>query len=245
MVRIGVTERGDAGLDFSWMNKSNSFDGMILITKHLSFDFIERAKRLNTIVHATITGHGASVYEPNVPPLLISTQYFHKLVERIGPERVILRIDPIIPTDSGIAKAIFVYQQLHENMDKKTRVIISFMDNYDHIKERFSEAGLTPLDYFFHSSLELRKKIASYFPDAQICGEPGFDCIGCVSKKDLEIFGIETPEIEPKIGGFQREECRCLVYKVEMLNNKIPCKGSCLYCYWKNPSDNKKKIIRK
>lgn len=244
MIRIGITEKGDAGLDFSWMNKVNNFDGMILITKHLSYDFIERAARVNAVVHVTITGHGSSIYEPNVPPLLISKQYFNKLIEKIGPERVVLRIDPIIPTDSGIAKAIFVYQQLHENMEKKTRVIISFMDNYDHVKDRFTDAGLKPLDYFFHSSLELRKKIVSYFPDAQICGEPGLDCVGCVSKKDLEIFGIEIPE-DPKIGGFQREECRCLAYKVEMLDNKRQCKGSCIYCYWKNPADNKKKKVWK
>lgn len=245
MVRIGVTERGDAGLDYAWMNKAHSFDGMILITKHLSYAFIDRVAKTNAIIHATITGHGGTIYEPNVPPLLISKQYFHKLVEKIGPERIVLRIDPIIPTDSGIAKAIFVYQQLHENMVKKTRVIISFMDNYDHVKDRFAEAGLKPLDYFFHSSLELRKKIVSYFPDAQICGEPEFDCVGCVSKKDLEIFGIEIPEGEPKIGGFQREECRCLAYKVEMLDNRIPCRGSCLYCYWKSPSYNAKKKFRR
>jgi DNA repair photolyase len=245
MVRIGITEKGDAGLDYAWMNKVNNFDGMILITKHLSYAFIDRVVKTNSVVHATITGHGGTIYEPNVPPLLISKQYFHKLVEKIGPERVVLRIDPIIPTDSGIAKAIFVYQQLHENMDKKTRVIISFLDNYSHVKDRFTEVGLQPLDYFFHSSLELRQKIASYFPDAQLCGEPGFDCVGCVSKKDLEIFGIEILETEPKIGGFQREECRCLAYKVEMLDKKMPCKSACLYCYWKNPSDNKQKKIRK
>ena len=119
MVRIGVTERGDAGLDFAWMNKSHSVDGMILITKHLSYAFIDRIVKTNAIVHATITGNGGTIYEPNVPPLSISKQYFSKLVERIGPDRVVLRIDPIIPTDSGIAKAIFVYQQLHERKSKQ------------------------------------------------------------------------------------------------------------------------------
>jgi hypothetical protein len=233
MIRIGLTERGDAGLDFSWMNKKHNYDGMILITKHLSYSLIERAANVNAIVHATITGHGGSIYEPNVPPFQISKQYFHKLVEKIGPERIVLRIDPIIPTDSGIAKAIFVYQQLHENMDKKTRVIISFMDNYDHVKQRFVKAGLKPLDYFFHAPIELRQKMASYFPDAQVCGEPGFDCVGCVSIKDLEIFGIDIAKVDPKIGGFQREECRCLACKIEMLNNKRRCRSDCVYCYWK------------
>lgn len=233
MVRIGVTEKGDAGLDFAWINKDVSFDGMILITKHLSYRFIEQAAKVNAIVHATITGHGSSIYEPKVPPLFLSKQMFKKLVDRLGPEKVVLRIDPIIPTDSGIAKAIFVYQELYENMGKKTRVRISFMDNYEHVKQRFEKVGLKPLDYYFHAPIELREKIASYFPDAEICGEPGMKCTGCVSEKDLKILRIDTDKLDPKIGGFQREECQCLACKVEMLSNRMQCKSGCTYCYWK------------
>ena len=230
MVRIGITERGDAGLDFAWMKKAKSCDGVILITKHLSHGFIELASEVNSIVHATITGQGGSVYEPKVPPFVISKLLFQKLIDKIGHDRVVLRIDPIIPTDSGIAKAIFVYQQLHENIEKKTRVRISFVDNYAHVKPRFVRAGLKPLDYIFHAPIELREKIVSYFPDADMCAEPGFKCVGCVSKKDLEIFGINA---DVNIGGYQREHCACLACKVELLDNKRQCKGGCLYCYWK------------
>ena len=233
MVRIGITERGDAGLDFAWMNKVNGNDGVILITKHLSYGFIEQAAKINAVIHATITGHGGTIYEPKVPPLFLSKQMFKKLVDKIDPGRIVLRIDPIIPTDSGIAKAIYVYQELYENMGKKTRVRISFMDNYEHVKQRFINVGLKPLDYYFHAPIELRQKIASYFPDAEICGEPGMECIGCVSKKDLEILRIDTTKVDPKIGGFQREECKCLTCKIEMLDNKRQCKSGCIYCYWK------------
>lgn len=230
MVRIGITERGDAGLDFAWINKNVSFDGMILITKHLSHGFIEQAARVNAIVHATITGHGSTVYEPRVPPIFLSKQLFKKLVDKIGPEKVVLRIDPIIPTDSGIAKAIHVYQELYENMGKKTRVRISFMDNFEHVKQRFIKVGLKPLDYYFHAPVELREKIASYFPDAEICGEPGMKCVGCVSENDLKILNIKG---ESKIGGWQREDCKCLACKIEMLDNKRQCRSGCIYCYWK------------
>ena len=230
MVRIGVTEKGDAGLDYAWMNKARNYNGVILITKYLSYNFIEQASKINAIVHATITGHGDSIYEPKVPSFLISKIQFMHLVNKLGPEKVVLRIDPIIPTDSGIAKAIYVYQELYEKLGKKTRVRISFLDNYSHTKERFTKVGLKPLEYFFHAPIELREKIASYFPDAEICGEPGMKCVGCVSEKDLKIFGI-TAEI--KIGGWQREECRCLAYKAEMLDNKRQCRGGCIYCYWK------------
>ena len=236
MIKIGVTERGDAGLDFSWLRTHKNYSGVILITKHLSNLFIEEAAKVNCIVHATITGHGNTIYEPSTPSFLISKIMFEKLVNVLGPERVVLRIDPIIPDERGPAIAINVYQQLHVNFSKKTRVRISFLDNYPHVKERFVNAGLKPLDYYFHAPIELRKKIAAYFPDAEICGEPGFDCIGCVSNKDLEILKIRTDSVESydkAEKSLQREECQCLGYKTEMLKNKSMCRLRCIYCYWK------------
>lgn len=233
MVKIGMTERGDAGLDFSWMRTYKNYDGVILVTKCLSHIFIEQAAMANSIVHATITGLGGSVYEPNVPSFAISKIMFEKLVNTLGPERVVLRIDPIIPDERGIAKAIFVYDQLHTNFPKKTRVRISFLDQYPHVKDRFEKAGLKPLGYYFHAPIELRNKIAASFPDAEICGEPGMECVGCISKKDLEVLKISTDFPENKIGGWQREECKCLACKVEMLKQKRPCRHECLYCYWK------------
>jgi len=230
MVKIAVTERGDAGLDFSWIKVAEKYDGLVLITKHLSHLFIEQASKVNCIVHCTITGHGGTIYEQNVPNLTVSQIYFDQLIKTIGPERVVLRIDPIIPDSKGIAVAINVYEQLHVREGKRTRARISFMDNYPHVKQRFKSAGLKPLPYYFHAPLELRKRIASYFPDAEICGEPGFECIGCISEKDLKILGIDA---ETKIGGWQRQECKCLTYKVEILDKRSQCGHQCLYCYWK------------
>ena len=235
MTKIGITERGDAGLDFTWMRTYKNYDGIILITKHLSHRFIEEVARINSIVHATITGFGGTVYEPNVPTFIMSKMYFELLVNALGPEKVVLRIDPIIPTDSGIAKAINVYEQIHIKGGKKTRVRISFLDNYPHVKERFIAAGLKPLDYNFHAPLELRKKIASYFPDAEICGEPGFQCIGCVSEKDLKILHIEAPPLQgyDRVKAVQRPECTCLMYKTEMFKTKGRCDHKCIYCYYR------------
>ena len=235
MVKIGITEKGDAGLDFSWMRTAKDYDGIILITKHLSHRFIEEVTRINCIVHVTITGLGGTIYEPQVPSLIMSKLYFDLLVKTLGPEKIVLRIDPIIPTDSEIAKAINVYEQIHIKGGKRTRVRISFMDNYPHVKERFVVAGLKPLDYSFHASIDLRKKIASYFPDAEICGEPGFKCIGCVSDKDLKILNIEAPPLQgyDRVKAVQRPECTCLMYKTEMLKTRGRCDHMCLYCYWK------------
>lgn len=233
-IKIGITERGDAGLDFSWIKDAHKYDGIILITKALSYRFIEEAHKVNSIVHATITGYGRTIYEPNVAPYNISKTLFKTLVDNIGPERVVLRIDPILPNTKGMITALKVYEDLHINFNKMTRVRISFLDNYPHVKQRFIDANLKPLPYYFHAPIEDRKRIASFFPDAEICGEPGFDSIGCISEKDLKILNIPyDPANLPTFKGPQRKECTCLAIKREMLKHIGRCKHECLYCYWK------------
>ncbi len=232
-IKIGITEKGDAGINYIWHKKRNNYDGLILITKKLSDEFIGKAMNTNCIVHATITGLGGSIYEPNVPKFIDSIYKFKDLCDNLGRERVVLRIDPIIPEETCIVKAMDVYIKLHKTIINKckTRVRISFMDNYPHVKQRFINAGLEPLPYNFHAPLELRKEILKFFPDAEICGEPGIESIGCVSEKDLDILGIEVPK--NVIKGFQRTDCKCLSVKREIFTERKQCPNKCLYCYWK------------
>jgi hypothetical protein len=226
---IGITERGDAGLNFYWEKEYGlqGCDGVILITKHLSDHFIQRAVEYNSIVHATITGHGGTVIEPNVPPADESAKLFAKLVETLGVDRVVLRIDPIIPTFDHLSTAKKVYEALK---GYNTRIRISFLDNYPHVKARFQAAGLEPLKYSFHAPLGGRMEMASFFPGTEICGEPGMECTGCVSERDLRTLGIEPPE---SLVGFQRAACKCLAVKRELLKHRGQCASGCLYCYWK------------
>jgi hypothetical protein len=226
---IGITERGDAGLDFSWEEsyEKQKCDGAILITKHLSTNFIERAAKYNSIVHATITGWGFTLIEGNVPSVDSSYVFFDGAVRALGKDRVVLRIDPIIPTEEGIRRATEVYSLFK---GYKTRVRISFLDNYPHVKKRFQKAGIEPLDYDFHAPLSQRKEISTLFPNAEICGEPEMDCSGCISEKDLKTMNIISSDIRV---GHQRPACKCLALKRELLNSRKQCASKCLYCYWK------------
>lgn len=226
---IGVTERGDAGLNFYWEKEyeRQNCDGVILISKHLSPHFIERAAEYNSIVHATITGHGGTIIEPNVPPATESAKLFGKLVETIGADRVVLRIDPIIPIIEHVETARRVYEELKVY---GTRVMVSIMDNYPHVKARFVGAGLPPLSYPFHAPLASRKELVSLFPGSEICGEPGMACTGCVSELDLGTLGIEATGT---MVGVQRPNCKCLTVKRELLKHRGQCESGCLYCYWK------------
>ena len=45
---IGITERGDAAIDYSWIRKLDSVDGAILITKNVSQMFRNMKPRSKT-----------------------------------------------------------------------------------------------------------------------------------------------------------------------------------------------------
>jgi hypothetical protein len=54
---IGITERGDAGIDYEWLEKIHSVKAAILITKEVNDTFIDNViNKNNVIVHATVTG---------------------------------------------------------------------------------------------------------------------------------------------------------------------------------------------
>ena len=229
-MEIGITERGDPVWDYSWFKWVDFGKPAILISKSplKLFYLLRDRKQKNVIVHCTITGWGSSVIEPNVPTVMESSAGVQSLIELIGKERLVIRIDPIIPTQEGFEKALRVFEKFK---DKIERIRISFLDNYPHVKERFEKAGLKSLDYQFHAPSEIRTKFWQVLGRPEICGEPGMFCSGCVSKKDLEIFGINE---ETKEGGFQRGSCCCLGCKQELLSQKKQCQHKCIYCYWKD-----------
>ena len=99
---IGITEAGDAGVDLSWEKKLEKVDGAILITKNVSRDFRAAVMRNTSkvIVHATVTGFGGTVLEPNVPlPRESLENVMLLLCDGFPQERVVIRVDPIIPTE--------------------------------------------------------------------------------------------------------------------------------------------------
>jgi DNA repair photolyase len=218
---VGITERGDAALDQSWRNKLDTVSGVILITKApQSLGVIP----VNAIVHCTITGYGGTVIEPGVADPLVTLEAYDKLVDEFGGERTVLRIDPIIPTLKGIARALEIFNHA------KGRVRISFLDAYPHVRERFHQQHMKlPWDEI-HWPLPGRRRIAEMFPGAEICGEPGLECTGCVSMRDMAALKM-TCQLAGACS--QRAACACAANKTELLTRRGQCAHGCLYCYWK------------
>jgi len=254
--KIGITEAGDAGLDLSWADKLDTVDGAIVITKCVTPDFYDAAlsNKGKLIIHTTFTGYGHSVLEPNVPSPYDEFDAIMAL-ERAGfpKEKIVIRIDPIIPTPKGIATAKNVFKTFMDVGFSRFRV--SIIDMYPHVRERFIDAGL-PLPYDgrgFYPSVEQVQAVDKMFEDVkeywfsigrrmlfgdvlriESCAEPGLKnaCrCGCISEYDLNLLGLT--EKEPDSFGYQRPNCLCYSGKTELLKHKERCPNGCLYCYWK------------
>lgn len=236
MINFGITERGDAGLDFEWENHLQP--GNIIISKSLNDKLIEKLvlHQKQCIFHMTCTGYGRTIVEPNVQPFKWTINQYSKLIQAGFPaNQIILRVDPIIPTEKGIKLAINVIQAyLQQCPIQNPRVRFSFLDMYPHVKQRFLEAKISlPYDTFI-APYNLREKCLKELRKLPIqleaCAENVSEKIGCISKKDYDTLNLDFEETNFQK---QRKDCACCCKKIELLNTPKQCAHKCLYCYWK------------
>lgn len=258
MIRIGVTETYDPAYCIQdWYGRYDEFDLVIFITKSLSDRIIQiftedehwnyRVK--SSIIHLTVTGHGGTAIEPNVVSHLKMRDYIKKLIKAGYPsERLVLRIDPIIPTSDGIQRFIQVL------MDYKdlgiSRVRVSVLDMYNHVRARlqgteFEDILKSYTSHNFRADLEWFNLINEVLEDEDVkhlkfesCAEALLSCdrVGCVSSLDLRLNHIDQSDLQL---GNQRYGCLCLAKKqlIPYGMSRGRCPNKCLYCYLKDNSD--------
>lgn len=243
LYKVGITEAGDAGIDLTWADKMGNIDAAILITKCVSPDFFDAVleHKNKVIVHTTVTGYGHSVLEPNVPPSYEESSAVMELVKAGFPiEKIVIRIDPIIPTEKGVSVALRVMCSFMEMGFRRYRV--SVIDMYPHVRSRFRRAGL-PLPYgdngFAPSKAQLSKvdnmlrQAKRFWEESnsgkylriESCAEPGLTetiVCGCISDYDLNLLGFPD-DIKIDEVGYQRKGCMCYAGKIELLKNKTRC----------------------
>lgn len=239
---IGITESGDPSFHLEIFD--NLYDGNIIITKRLTDKLIDKLieNKHKIILHCTVTGYGGTKVEPFVPDYVTFGKKLQELLDKGFPiEHVVLRVDPIIPTDKGICLALKVMEYF-SNLVGVKRVRFSFLDMYDHVKKRFAESDF-PIPYEdFHAPIDIRYNIvgrisdlaASCGFDIEVCGEPGIDSCSCLSQKDIDILGL-TDKIMLIGEKGQRQSCHCPSNKRELIKGKPErCENKCVYCFWRN-----------
>ena len=251
-MKIGITERGDAGIDLSWYEKLSLVDGTILITKNITPGLKYKLMQAylsgkKIILHCTCTGWGNTAFEPNVPAYHEQLNQLKILISEGFPAtNCVLRIDPIFPTESGLKQVENVLEYFASLNTGISRIRISVYDEYKHVKERLKKIGCNPCyGNSFYASPEQIKKVGetlSRYPyKFETCAEDilctcypeHFSQTGCVSTKDLDILGLDKP-INMNENGQNRYGCHCLGCKTGLLENKHRCPHQCVYCYWKD-----------
>lgn len=254
-MKIGITERGDAGIDFSWIDKIPDMNLTILITKDVNDTFRNHVLRLHglghrLVVHATCTGWSGTFMEPNVPEYTAQLDNLKALVDAGFPKtQCVLRIDPIVPATfdgvNGLDRVHDVIAYARKlGLLPSMRVRVSIVDEYRHVKERLRKMGFHTIyfqDSKYAGPIELRdvRDLLVRYPEItfETCAEPrlsgkNIERTGCVSEKDLAIFGLtpDTDNLNPQ----NRFGCLCLAGKYELLANKQQCPHKCTYCYWRS-----------
>ncbi len=220
---IGITERADPTVNFKWVPWIRSGKPAILITKRpdILVEFVQPSD--NIIIHCTITGLGGTPIEPKIPFAIDCLVAYHTLCKQFGKDRIVLRIDPIIPELEAIQNLTLLVKEA------ESRIRISFLDLYPHVKERFAQKGISLRRDTFHAPYEDRLHIWEALGNPEVCAEPNLPCTPCVSEKDCEILDV-IPATKTK---GQRKLCGCLANKVELCQWPPKCTYGCLYCYWK------------
>lgn len=241
---IGTTEAGEVAFNLDVFDRL--YQGNIIITKRLTGKLVEQlvkhAKKI--ILHVTCTGYGGTVIEPMVPDINTTYNNLKKLIECKFPvDHIVLRIDPVIPTEKGIMTAMNVVERFSDLGIKRVRY--SIIDMYSHVKDRFNRSNL-PLPFeTFHCNYDKRLEIHNLFLqkgqehgfDVEVCGEPGIGETPCLSQKDIDILKL-SGRVKLIGNSEQRKSCKCPANKKELIKGKPSrCSNKCLYCFWMDYND--------
>ncbi len=182
--------------------------------------------------------------ETHTPPVDAAVAAFRELADRIGPERVIWRYDPLVFTRSldaayhrrtfnAIASALAGYTH---------RVVISIVDEYAKTRRRLGQlADEAPVA---KETLSQDDTFAELMRDlAAMTGEHGMEPQSCAETVNLQPYGIRPGkcidddllrglfglDITDTKDPSQRTHCGCVVSKdIGMYNS---CLFGCQYCY--------------
>lgn len=248
-MKIGITERGDAGLDLSWYDKLCTVDGAIIITKNINDRFSELllSATTPTILHCTCTGWGTTWMEPNVPEYSRQLDNLVNLIDRGYPaDHVVLRADPIFLDMEGLRHFKYVLNYVSRQKIPISRIRISIFDDYPHVRRRmqdeieedrrWSSTQHAP-EYMYEYLVNLLRGTPYSY---ETCAEDELarrlpekvEAVGCISNRDLDIMNLDYSKELFSENPQGRKGCHCLSCKTELLKNKYQCAHGCLYCYW-------------
>lgn len=214
-------------------------DGIVFWTKNPA-PMLERLRELKAYTYYfqfTCTPYGEDV-EPNLPSKRrVILPAFQELSDKIGPERVIWRYDPIFISEKyTVEKHIRYFEEMADILNGYTkRCIISFIDMYRNTASNLRGLGLQTI------TDDDMRIIARAF--SEIAEKYGMELCTCSEAIDLSPYGVAHASCIDKtllerLNGCklhlakdpnQRKDCGCAA-SVD-IGAYHCCKHMCKYCY--------------
>ncbi|MCL2664952.1 MAG: DUF1848 domain-containing protein [Defluviitaleaceae bacterium] len=215
----------------------DAIDGFVFWTKN-PIPMLDRLDELNDYMfyfQITVTPYGNEI-EPIKSDKLLAA--FRQLSDKLGPNRVIWRYDPILLNKNYTVE---YHQSAFNEIAKKLKsytekVIISFIDtHYREVKRNIKELDL-------HEITDEQKVLLTGIC-AETAREYGFKIDACAEERTVQRFGIPHAQcvdgvlLEKLLGRRinyrkdknQRDECGCIQsIDIGMYNT---CLSGCKYCY--------------
>lgn len=182
--------------------------------------------------------------ETKVPSFDKLKNNFIKLADRIGPEKVIWRYDPIIITDKlSFDKHIEIFSNLSHDLKNYTnRVVVSIVDLYK--KTLINMTNSSKQDHNMVLNPESKFDFEKFIKDlAIIANENNLEIQSCAEEIEMDSFGINpgkcidddyikkvfSIEVGHKKDKGQRKVCGC----VDSIDIGVydTCLHGCQYCY--------------
>ncbi len=187
------------------------------------------------VVHVTLTPYLEDI-EVNVPNKSDVMEDIKRLAKIIGPNRVMVRYDPIIKNSKyTIDYHIDFFKRLTEELDGYTKtIIVSFVDLYKNVLNNISSLKLeefTESDYE-RIGINFSKYASMHGMSVQTCCEErtlfeyGFIKEDCVSEGLVEAV---SGKVIKKKWNARGKSCGCVA--MHDVGDYNSCKHLCKYCY--------------
>ncbi len=205
--------------------------------------------QLNYYFHFTLNDYERENLEPNLPSLSQRIETFIWLSEKVGKERVIWRLDPILLTrkldNNQLLKRIEnIGNQIH---NYTTKLVFSFIDiaQYPAIQRRISRSNVSIDELDTTQRLLMAERIArlnqKWNLNLATCAEAlslesfGIQHNKCIDDQlirqlfpnDIELMNYLSTNASKDKG--QRKDCLCIKSKDIGFYNS--CQHRCIYCY--------------
>lgn len=248
---LGITRNYEPSQDLTLFYRLKDIN--IIITKDLRnpvFQNLLLQNKGKIILHVNVTGWGSTPVESKIPHPATTFNIVTNLINQGFPKnQMVLRIDPIIPNETGLNAFELVLSTFAKLKIQRCR--ISLLRLFPFIQQRvgflqtsqllgcpyYSDVEgkifQTPSKKHIQQVMEICSKYESEY-NFEYCDLNHFHdndyTLGCISNKDLEIMGYTDIMFNPGKTKNDKSKCSCPGSVIELMQYKKQCNNHCLFC---------------